>query len=127
MIDFNGLSALLAVLVSFGALILAWRKAPTERRATSADAGDKISDAALQLLEPMKVRINELEAAREHERTRMSELERRVTELECELREERIAKAEIIGGANRLVHQVESMGGNPVYRPPRGTGELKAK
>lgn len=85
-----------------------------------------ISEVALTLIDPMKRRIEELEASRERQRMSINELEKRITELECELREERANRAEIEAGAQRLVHQVESLGANPVYRPPkRGTGELK--
>lgn len=129
-------------MVSVGTLILAWRKAPHENRNLQADtrvkdsdvevkrveAASEIKEAALALVEPLKKRIDELEAARERDKTRMSLLEQRITDLECELREERSSRAEVEAGAHRLVHQVESLGANPVYRPPkRGTGELKAK
>lgn len=129
MIDVNALSTLVAVLMSIGALYLAWRKAPHETRNTQADTEGKITDAALQLLEPMQKRIDELEAARERDRVRMAEHERRISDLECELRAERSEKAEVIDGAKRLYHQIESLNSKPVYRPPGipGTGELKAK
>lgn len=126
MIEINALSTLFAILMSIGALILAWRKAPAETRQADADAADKVREAALALLEPMQKRVDDLEKARERDKARMTELERRITELECELRDERSEKAEVIGGAQRLVHQIESLGANPVYRPPKkGTGELK--
>lgn len=128
MIDLTALGTLFAIMASLGTLYLAWRKAPHESRALNADSETRVSDAALKLLEPLQKRIDELEAARERDKQRISEHERRITELECELREERSAKAEIISGAERLMHQVESLGAKPVYVPPkRGTGELKAK
>lgn len=114
--------------MSIGALILAWRKAPLESRNLKADTDARVSEAALKLLEPMQKRIDELEAARERDKARMTEMERRISDMECELREERSQKADVMDGANKLVHQVESLGANPVYRPPkRGTGELRAR
>lgn len=129
MIDFATLLALMAMVVSLGTLVLAWLKAPSEKQVLHADAGDKISDAALQLIEPLQARITELEAARERDKARMAEHERRISDLECELRAEKTEKAEVIDGAKRLYRQIESLNGKPVYRPPGipGTGELKAK
>lgn len=129
MIDFQALGVIVAIMVSLGTLYLSWRKAPHDVRNVQADTGEKVTEAAIQLLEPLQQRISELELARERDKVRISELERRVTELECELRDERNAKDEIRTGAERLVHQVESLGAKPVYTPPRrgGTGELKQK
>lgn len=128
-IDWITLNSLIAVIASMAALILAWRKAPHETRVLDADAEAKISDAAIKLLEPLQKRIEELEASKERQRASITELERRISELECELRDERNQKADIIVGAEKLAHQVESLGAQPVYRPPRrgGTGELKSK
>lgn len=129
MIDFEALGVLFAIVVSLGTLYLSWRKAPHDNRNLDADSETKLSKAALELIVPLQKRIDELEAARERDKLRISEHERRITELECELREERSAKDEIRTGAERLVHQVESLGAKPVYIPPKrgGTGELKAK
>jgi chromosome segregation ATPase len=129
MIDVNALSTLVAILMSIGALYLAWRKAPHESRNLQAETDKTITDAALQLLEPMQRRIDELEKGRERDKARMAEHERRITELECELRNEKSEKAEVIDGAKRLYHQIESLNSKPVYRPPGipGTGDLKAK
>jgi len=127
MIDWNSLTTFLAVLVSVSMFILAWRKAPSETYNLKAESEAKISAAAVALIEPMQKRLDELEKSRERQRISINELERRITDLECELREEKSQKADILDGANKLVHQVESLGANPVYRPPRrGTGELKA-
>ncbi len=108
----------MAILISTGTLFLAWRKASHESRNIEADTEGKISEAALALVEPLKKRVDELEAARERDKARIVEHERRITELECELREERSQKLDLLDGAHKLVHQVESLGGMPVYKPP---------
>lgn len=120
--------AVIGAISGLGSLALQWRKSRLEGSALNVENETKLSKAALDLLEPLQKRIDELEAAREREKTRMADLERRVAELECELRDERNIKDEIRAGAERLVHQVESLGGKPVYVPPKrgGTGELKA-
>lgn len=123
MIDINALSTLVAILMSIGALYLAWRKAPHENRNLQAETDRAITDAALQLLEPLQKRIDELEQARERDKARMTEMDRRITELECELRDERSEKFDVLNGANKLVHQVVSLGGVPVYHPPTKPGK----
>ncbi len=126
-IDWAALTALIAVIGSGVTIFLAWRKAPIESANLRAETDAHISEIALTLIKPMKQRIDELETSGERQRISINELEKRITELESELRKERSEKAEIAEGAHRLVHQVESLGASPVYRPPakRGTGELK--
>lgn len=117
-IDWAALTALIAVIGSGVGIFLAWRKAPIESQHMRAETEAHISEVALTLIDPMKRRIEELEASRERQRVSIDELEKRITELECELRTERSEKAEIVDGAHRLVHQVESLGAQPVYKPP---------
>lgn len=127
MIDWAALTALIAVIASGITIWLAWRKAPIESQHLKAETEGRITEAALKLIEPLQKRIEELEQSRERQRASINELEQRITELECELRQEYSEKAEIVEGANRLVHQIESLGANPVYRPPKrgNTGEIK--
>jgi uncharacterized protein HemX len=123
MIDNGTLLGILTVMISGLALALAWWKAPQENRKLEADTDAKVSEAALALLKPMQERIAELEKSHEKDKLRLAEHERRIGELECELREERATKADVVTGAQRLFHQVESLGGIPVYRPPVKPGE----
>jgi len=77
------------------------------KRAITSDAASKVTNDALKLLEPYKMRV--------------VELEKRVDELEIESREI-IKKYSTVCGRNedlqdwaeRLVHQVQSMGAIPV-------------
>jgi chromosome segregation ATPase len=119
-------ASIVAVVGSLAALVIAWRKAPAEKRKMNADAESAISGAAVSLIEPLQKRIEELEAAREKDRTKMTSMESRISVLECEVREERSEKEAISDGARKLMHQVESYGGVPVYRPPERGGRREA-
>lgn len=50
-----------AIIASISALIIAWRKAPAETRHINSQAAETITDAAIQLIEPLKQQVAELE------------------------------------------------------------------
>src|SRR5512139_2383155 len=101
-VDWSVLTTIMAVIASAVTIFLAWRRAPIESRHMRAETEAHISEIALTLIEPMKRRIEELEAAKERQRASITELEQRITDLECELRVERSEKADVVDGANKL-------------------------
>jgi peptidoglycan hydrolase CwlO-like protein len=50
-----------AIVSSIAALIISWRKAPAEARHINSQAADTITDAAIQLIQPLKAQIEALE------------------------------------------------------------------
>jgi len=83
-----------------------------------AQAADQIGDAAMALLKPYK---DEVDSLRKEVRTLRDEIETlrsELSELVCE-------RNVIISGAHQLYHQIISMGGAPVYRPPDRRDEVK--
>lgn len=112
------IASVVAVIGSISAVVVAWRKAPHENRKLQAEAESAISEAAVSLIEPLQKRIDDLEKGREKDKDTIIALETRVTALECELREERNEKADIVDGAHKLYHQVQSLGAQPLYQPP---------
>lgn len=102
-------------------------KLDTETQKTGADASASISEAAMALLEPLKKRIEEVEAEKSRMekdlRARITTLESRMDELEKELREKSAIIDDLTSGAIKLYHQVQSLGGVPVYVPPAKKGK----
>jgi hypothetical protein len=111
------LASLAAAVGSVVALIIAWRKAPAETRKVEADAGNTITDAAVALVEPLKQRISDLEEVQVRNKARITALEVEVDALKCQIRDADAEKAELLHGTMRLIHQLESMGLAPVWKP----------
>jgi len=92
----GGLAGLAALIVAF-----------SERRKKHADYANQISEAALQLINPLRERLAASEA-------RIMELEREVAELRLENERLRRENGDLKAWAERLVHQVQSLGAMPV-------------
>lgn len=75
------------------------------------EAASEIQVAALALLQPYKEEVERL-------RIDVVSLRAEVAVLRIELQEVKSERDIVIGGAHQLYHQVLSMGGQPVYRPP---------
>lgn len=80
------------------------------------EAASEIQSAALALLQPYKEEVERL-------RVEVSSLRAEVSSLRVELQEVKGERDIVIGGAHQLYHQVISMGGKPVYRPPERRGQ----
>ena len=115
---------IIAIIVAIGALIgnvIMWRKLPHETkeidaRAESQDAdtaskyqaiADKAAERALRLEERMEAKVLKLEC-------RVDELESEVAKLTEEINWQRTENSNLRDWAERLVHQVQSLGGEPV-------------
>lgn len=83
------------------------RKTRAEADRDRADAAHLVSESARELIEPLKLRIEELNAHAALNAQIISDLTRRVAKLE-----------EILDGAHRLARQVRELGHEPVYIPP---------
>lgn len=112
-----------------GTLIAANHRAKIEHPKILADAGlakaqtaDQVSDAALALLEPYKKEVVKLRREVEELRSQIEQMHRDL----IGMRNERDA---ITSGAYQLYHQVQSLGGSPVWHPPerRITGPLPSE
>lgn len=75
------------------------------------EAASEIQAAAVALLQPYKEEVDRL-------RIEVSSLRSEVAVLRIELQDVKSERDIVIGGAHQLYHQVLSMGGQPVYRPP---------
>ena len=102
--------SILAVLVSLGTLLVVWRKMPHETREMDARADGQDAETAGKYLDI---------ADRAAERA--LKLEKRVTELEAEVAELKALNENLLNDrddlkdwAERLVHQVKSLGLDPV-------------
>jgi septal ring factor EnvC (AmiA/AmiB activator) len=87
------IAALLASLVSLIGAVLTLYKARAEREQIEATASETITSTALSLIEPLKVRLREVERELRSSKLRIEELERdlalanrRIAELEAENR-----------------------------------------
>lgn len=121
-IDWGNVGSLLAVIVTFITMIIAWKKYPHEIKNTENEAADVVTDAAIKLLKPLQDRIDELEAEKidmeKVLKARIKELDGRVRELEKQLKLFEDTFDIEVRGAKKLYHQVRSLGGIPVHTPP---------
>lgn len=118
------ISEAIALIASFGALLgtgagvyIAWRKTPAEKRQLDSGAAEKwegIASRSAQRIATLEKRVDELEATIETIQRADGE---QIAQLEIE-------RDELKSWAERLVHQVQSLGGQPVaLRPVRGNGD----
>lgn len=116
------LTALIGLLSGIGGalitLVIARQRNRIEQPKIKADAGlsnaqaaDQIGEAALALLQPYKDEVATLRAEVNNLRVELDDLRSELSELVCE-------REIIVSGAHQLYHQVVSLGGLPVYRPP---------
>lgn len=94
---------IVALVVAAAGLIIAWRKAPAERRVMSADAAETYQNIAL--------------AAAEREQKlqdRITAMETRMEQYENDLKKARADAARFENWARRLSHQLQALGHIPV-------------
>ena len=106
----DNLAIITSIMAAIGAgasVYISLRKAPAEIRFTNADAAGKITEAAASLVEPMRKRLEVLEAELEETCAQVTALEKQVKALQDE-------NELLIDWANRLTHQVQSHGLEPV-------------
>lgn len=101
------LTGIMGLLTALGALWVALKKRPSEIRVMDADAATKLSSAATSLVEPLQKRIDALESDMAAACEQIDELEKKVKALKVE-------NGYLVDWAQRLVHQVQSLGGHPV-------------
>jgi len=77
------------------------------KRAITSDAASKVTNDALKLLEPYKARVVELEKRLDELENELKEITKRYSTI-CDRNDD------LQEWAERLVHQVQSMGGKPV-------------
>jgi predicted RNase H-like nuclease (RuvC/YqgF family) len=102
--------AIMAALISLGSMLLVWRKMPHETRemdartdSTEADTADKFMTIANRAAERVIVLEN-----------RVKELETEVAQLKDYNRQCHLEREDLKDWAERLVHQIQSMGVEPV-------------
>lgn len=109
------LPIIVAIIAAVPGLIAIFKQARRDRATAIRDeneAAGKISASALELIQPYRDRVKELEAEVNELRLKVDELEERVDHLNS-----------IKRGAKRLESQVKSLGATPVFHVP-DTGEL---
>jgi predicted RNase H-like nuclease (RuvC/YqgF family) len=92
----GGLAGLAALIVALA-----------ERRKKSADYAEQINRSSLSLIEPLQKRLDAADK-------KIAELEAEVAELRAENIRLRAENGGLKSWADRLVHQVQSLGGTPV-------------
>lgn len=92
--------------------LLAQRRAlKAKAQLDESSSADQITQAALSLVEPLKRQLNELSVQAKTQAERIEVLEQQVKHLSN-------FADDLLSGAHRLVMQVRSLGGHPVYIPP---------
>jgi uncharacterized coiled-coil protein SlyX len=114
---------IVALLASIPAAIIAgiglWvqhNRNKTEGVKIKADTADSITDSAILLIDPLKVRITELEAANKMLNTTIAELSAKVITQQAELEKMQAQVDENTQYIERLCHQVKSLGHEPIAR-----------
>jgi len=97
---------LTAFLANYSVIVLS----KSQRKKVDADAADTLTETAISLVAPLKERLMELE-------TKTTEQAQRIEELETRVTEQKELILELQEGAERLAHQVRSLGGSPVFAP----------
>lgn len=105
------IAAIVASIPGLVALIIQRRKITAEARQAENNAADLVTKAALSLVEPLRRQLDGLSAQSVEQAARIAALEKQVQSLE------RFAD-DLLSGSHRLVMQVRSLGGHPVYIPP---------
>ena len=107
------ISTLISLSASMGALYIAYRKFPSEARHLSASSGSSEADTA-EKYRAIADRAADRALALDQ---RIQQLEKRVLEQAEEMEHLRCENERLAHWAGRLVHQVKSMGGDPVPMP----------
>lgn len=111
-------AALIAALTS---LITLWAKRKLENAQAErehATAADTLTDSALSLLAPYKDENMTLRDQVAKLRLIQTEMQQEIDELKKQIRKLTQQFDDVVAGAHRLVHQVQSHGSDPVYVPP---------
>lgn len=104
---FAAVTSLGALIGSIMAVVIAYRKQPAETRVLNADAAGKVTQSALAMLEPLQERVEYLEKELGDACLELESLKKTVNALKSE-------NEALQDWARRLVHQVRSLGGEPV-------------
>jgi hypothetical protein len=115
----TALSSLAAMLVSIGALYIAWKKAPAERESIEVDTASKyqiIADKAAERALKLDERVNELEDQLVEKDKEIADLRLGYTQLKQE-------NMDLRDWAERLAYQVQSQGLVPVKMRTMRTNE----
>lgn len=107
------ISTIISLTASMGALYIAYRKAPAEARHLSASAGSSEADTA-EKYRAIADRAADRALAVDQ---RLQQLEKQVIEQSLEIEDLKCENARLAHWADRLVHQVISLGGRPVPMP----------
>ena len=116
-VGFSDIAAILAVLVSLGTLVITWRKMPHETKELDARTGSQEAETASKRADTVTKyqEIADRAAAKALKlETRVDELEAKIDLLEAinlKLQED---NEDLREWATRLVHQVQSLGDEPV-------------
>lgn len=102
------------VIGSIAAIVLALRKYPYESRNMDASAAKAYAEAAKSSADRAKEIADEWDAYRKQSETQIENLEKEVRELKISLKVRQEELENLRDWAERLVHQVQSLGAVPV-------------
>lgn len=101
------LAIALAFIAASPGIFLAYR----QTRKDVSEEGREIAKTALTLIQPYKDRVSELEQ-------KLKIVEPKLEALEAAIKTITEKYNIVLDGAHRLYHQVESLNGHPVWKPP---------
>lgn len=103
----------ISMLIAVGAFIRSAMLSKAQSEKYRGDVMRLVSETALDLLEPLRIRVDELERLLWEAQTVVLSHAARIALLEK-------SNKELYNGATRLTHQVMDLGAEPVYIPPEG-------
>lgn len=109
-------TALIMAAIALAGVAIQFWKAWSEKRRDDSDAAESISFAAKSLIEPLRKRVDELEATTLRQEAEISALTRQTKEQKQEI-------TELRAGVMLLTNQIVALGQRPIYIPTRDKPE----
>jgi len=109
------LTAIVMAVVALGGMLIQWRNGRAAVRAGDASAARDISEAYQTLIEPLEMRVKDLEE-------KLAVSDAKATRLEKELDLMRVREEEYLAGIRVLISQIVSAGERPLWKPKDSIG-----
>lgn len=120
--NFLDLAQLILAVAAIVGVFVQWRNGRTTNKTGDAQAARDISEAYQTLLTPLERRIEELEADLRNSKTEAEIMRRTIDALGAELRSAKHMMAEYQAGTDKLVEQLKLHDMKPIWNPPDWIG-----
>ncbi len=111
-------TALIMAAIALAGVAIQFWKARSEKRRDDGDAAESISSAAKSLIEPLRKRVDELEAMTARQEAAIVTLTKKTQEQQQEI-------TELRAGVMLLTTQIVALGQKPIYIPTRDKPETQ--